>query len=240
MGILHYGRGRLAEAMACFGEKLRTARLLHDRSGLAYAVGSLAMVHADLGDDDLARHSYDEAIDLAGRLDDRRLLAINLANLAGLHKRRGLLDEALSCYDRAIALGEPLGIKFYLADFRYHRADALRLLGRLAEAQADNDRASVLAAELDNPEDRFRCLVQRHQLAVLAASDDTAQARELDGLAALASDAPTDETRAELWYALWELSGAAAHRDKAAGNYRSLASSSPKREYHERLARLEP
>ncbi len=95
LGDEYYLSKMYDSALACF-EKSRAIyeEQGNDRSGLAYNLGNIGLVYAELGELEKARHSVAQSIHELEKLEDHYGIAIFLSYMAEIYQRKGLLETA--------------------------------------------------------------------------------------------------------------------------------------------------
>jgi tetratricopeptide (TPR) repeat protein len=176
LGQIHYRRGRLDAALACFQEALKCD--LSRAEGFA----SLGLVFHALRDFARALTSYEQGL----RLDPDRAELLNGRGVSLLELRRP--QEALACFDRVLASRPDH------ADALGNRGNALLRLNRVDEAVAAYERVLELAPSnaplLANRAAALRPLDRPHEalmsaLKALAIRPDFAHARFVEAVARL-------------------------------------------------------
>jgi tetratricopeptide (TPR) repeat protein len=176
LGQIHFRRGRLDTALACFQEALKCD--LSRAEGFA----GLALTFHALGDFARALTSYEQGLRLAP--DDTELLNGRGVSLLDLRRPR----EALECFDRVLTSCPDH------ADALGNRGNALLRLNRVEEAVAAYDRLLELAPNnaplLANRAAALRRLDRPHEALMsaqkaLALKPDFAHARFVEAVARL-------------------------------------------------------
>jgi DNA-binding SARP family transcriptional activator/Tfp pilus assembly protein PilF len=109
LGILARGQGDLEAARAHLERSLEAAASGVDPGPRIAALNSLALVHADLGEVDLAIELTREALVLCERQGDRHRQAALENNLADLLRAEGRQDEAMEHLKRAVTIFAEVG-----------------------------------------------------------------------------------------------------------------------------------
>ena len=102
-------RGRWNESLEIQTEALHAAQRLGDRTGVAFAHGSLGVAYKNLDRDDEARNHLRAAHDLWDELGDRSGQGLALLNLSNVLIRQGDDQAALRGYHEALSLFESAG-----------------------------------------------------------------------------------------------------------------------------------
>jgi tetratricopeptide (TPR) repeat protein len=138
LGLAHYwlaeydrARENLSTALTGFQEGCSA-------NGQAMVLNLLGVIESDSGHYDIARHYYEEAIDLTAETDERNYSAC-LNNLAGLLKHQGDYATARRLYERALAIREQV-----LGSQHPDTAVSLNNLASLMKAQGEYASAKLL------------------------------------------------------------------------------------------------
>ncbi len=102
------GRGRVAEALALFGEARLLARSAGDYRGLAHILNSTGNLHAEQGELDAAQALLQESLDLARAVDDQREVSETLVDLGWLALEMGNTVTARARFAEVLPLAHPI------------------------------------------------------------------------------------------------------------------------------------
>jgi DNA-binding SARP family transcriptional activator/DNA polymerase III delta prime subunit len=134
LGLMDWGAGRYAQALARHEQSLAIRRELSDRPGQVASLINLGMVAASEGRYDQAVAYNRQSLAIANELGDRRGQANSLANLGEVYQRQGRSQEALACLHDSLAIYRGLG-------HRHGRAQSLRELGVVYQRQGRSQEA---------------------------------------------------------------------------------------------------
>lgn len=148
--VLAAESGDYRDAVAQALPALRTFEASGRRDPAALAATILGSAHRYLGERDLARRYFRQAMELRQAVGDRRGVSVALNNLALLALDDDDLVAASRLFQESLdikrQLGDPRSVAIGLAN----QSDVLIRLGRLVEAAAVLDEAVGLAADLGN------------------------------------------------------------------------------------------
>lgn len=124
LGDEYYMSHRYDSALACFEASRQIYEgLKNSRSGLAYALGNIGLVQAELGMLREADQNINKSILQLEKLEDHYGRAIFLSYLAEIYQRKGLLAEAKSLADSSMAIAMAYGLKTEMRDNSLRLAD---------------------------------------------------------------------------------------------------------------------
>ena len=150
LGAIHFERGAIEQADACFGQAVRLARESEDALLTARASNNLGTV-ADLrGRSDLALSLYRAALLAYQGLNHRRGIAETCHNLGITLARLGALEDARESSRRAVGEAEALGERLLLALSLGGAGERSLQCGDLEHAGRALERAAGLAEEADD------------------------------------------------------------------------------------------
>jgi DNA-binding SARP family transcriptional activator len=127
-GLMDWGAGRYAQALARHQQSLVIRRELGDRPGQVASLLNLGLVAASEGRYDQSVAYNRQGLAIAEELGDRRGQANSLANLGEVYQRQGRYQDALACLHDSLAIYRELG-------HRHGEAQSLRELGVLYQRQ---------------------------------------------------------------------------------------------------------
>lgn len=111
-------------ALDCFEEsKLIYQKLGNDPAGLAYNLGNIGLVYAELNDLTKAEANIQASILALTQLDDQYGKAIFLSYLAEIYQKKGLLVEAKNLTDSSMSIARRYGLKSEMRDNSLRLAD---------------------------------------------------------------------------------------------------------------------
>lgn len=98
-------------ALVYFEESGQIFRKVNYLKGTAYNLGNMGMVHAELGQDNLAEININEAINLLEELEDYYPISVYLTYLSDIYLKRGNISVALRYAERSLQLATTYGLK---------------------------------------------------------------------------------------------------------------------------------
>lgn len=111
-------------ALVCFEESRAIYEELgNNRSGLAYNLGNIGLVYAELGDLQNAEQNVSKSIRELERLGDHYGRAIFLSYMGDIYRKKGLLKEAKIFSDSSMAIAMEYGLKTEIRDNSLRLAD---------------------------------------------------------------------------------------------------------------------
>jgi len=234
MGNVYKRLGDDRKALEYYDRQLEIARRLGDKRSIGVAVGNSGVIHNDQGNFHQARVCFTMFLEIAMTLGDKRGIGIAAANLGIVNKRTGDYANSEKYYDLAIATGRELNAKQYLCSYLSNKADLCFMLRRMAEAETLVQEALVMAEEIGEQSDIFKCRILSAQIG---ANRDKAASIQM--LEQLLQESEEEWQEAELHYELFKLTAGAVHRAEALRLYRALWESSPSAEYRKCISELE-
>jgi class 3 adenylate cyclase/tetratricopeptide (TPR) repeat protein len=145
-----YWRGDLAAARSMFEEALAVTRANPegDPWAEARALGTLATIESEIGDEEVGLGLASEGLAIAEASGDRFSVAVAREGVGGALRHLWRLDEALSHLDGAVDAFRELGARWELASALTSRGILHRLSGRPDEAVKDLREAFRLCRDL--------------------------------------------------------------------------------------------
>ncbi|MDH5234576.1 MAG: tetratricopeptide repeat protein [Gemmatimonadota bacterium] len=143
--------GRAREAREWIASVLPLIEASEDRASLRRATVLNGAAHFTLGELDLARRGFTEALELARTDGDDALVARAMNNLGAIANIEGDRTGALALYHLAISAHQRLGNTRGLAECFHNMAITIRDLGRLAEADELEQRSAEFARDAAQP-----------------------------------------------------------------------------------------
>jgi DNA-binding SARP family transcriptional activator/DNA polymerase III delta prime subunit len=134
LGLMDWGAGRYAQALARHEQSLSIRRELGDRPGQAASLLNLGLVAASEGRYDQAVAYNRQGLAIFGELGDGRGQANGLANLGEVYQRQGRHQQALACLHDSLAIYRERGD-------RHGQANSLRDLGVVYQRQGRHQQA---------------------------------------------------------------------------------------------------
>ncbi|PZF81994.1 ATP-binding protein [Jiangella anatolica] len=175
IGDMEAGRRHLAAAAELFGG-------VGHELGLAQALNSLAIVHAETGDFAAAVEGFRTARDIYQRHGEERRARMTADNLAVTQQHTGQLEEGLAHFEKEVAICRRNGERDQEVMVLTNAAAFCLQLGRFADARHHSERGVELALEIG---DRMGAAYHGHCLSeALAALGefDAAERRLQDAL----------------------------------------------------------
>ena len=130
-----YGQGDLSAALAAAHTTLAQAREIRESRLIVEALGWLALLEADLGDEEAARRHGALAIRHANELQEVSLLSVSRRQLAHLHVLCEEWEEALALFEHATDALSGAESAFELMQMGPDRAETYLALRRLDDAR---------------------------------------------------------------------------------------------------------
>ena len=131
---LYYSLGDYSQAENYYGQSLKIAQELDDRSGIASSLGNLGYIARYRGDYDKAEEYYLQSLQIRQELGDRSGIASSLDNLGYIAQYRGDLDKAEEYYLQSLQIRQELGDRSGIVS-------SLDNLGYIARDRGDYDKA---------------------------------------------------------------------------------------------------
>ncbi len=124
LGDEYYRSKMYNAALECFEEsKLIYEHLGNDPAGLAYNLGNIGLVYAEIDQLDQAEENVQKSLLQLKALDDHYGMAIFLSYLAEIYRDKGLLTEAKVLTDSSMQLATKFGLKSEIRDNSLRLAD---------------------------------------------------------------------------------------------------------------------
>lgn len=143
--------GRAREARDWLAGVLPAIVASDDRASLRRATVLNGAAHFMLGDLDVARRGFNEALELARIDGDDALVARAMSNLGAIANIQGDRAGALALYHLAISAHQRLGNTRGLAECFHNMAITIRDMGRLQEADELEQRSAEFARDAEQP-----------------------------------------------------------------------------------------
>jgi class 3 adenylate cyclase/tetratricopeptide (TPR) repeat protein len=236
MGNVYMVTGDYLRALDHLARTLSSAAEIGDRHTVLTAALNMGMIYVLQGDYTAGLASLHFALDTAIKLYERTAAAVALNNLAWTYFYLGTHDQAAHLFGKAIALAQALSIPYYLVDALHGKAQLHARRGEYAEALSWNEQALRVAAANECPDIELQAKILSVDLHLgLGHIDKSAAATECEALLDPRMEAGE---QASIVYALWRLTQAEDHRQRAETLYRDLYARTPNAEHRERLAEL--
>lgn len=143
--------GRAREARDWLAGVMPAIEASEDRASLRRATVLNGAAHFALGELDVARRGFNDAMELARADGDDALVARAMSNLGAIANIEGDRSGALALYHLAISAHQRLGNTRGLAECFHNMAITLRDLGRLQEADELEQRCVEFARDAGQP-----------------------------------------------------------------------------------------
>jgi len=109
IGVCHYMKGRLGDALREFGESARLAAQHEDAKCRAAARGNIGVIRHDYGDLDRALEDFRAAQAVARESGNQAAEALYLGNIGNVLREQGQLNPALKSHEDAMAISRRVG-----------------------------------------------------------------------------------------------------------------------------------
>ncbi len=117
LGDEYYLSKMYDSALHCFNLSMTIYEQMgNDRSGLAYNIGNIGLVYAEMGSIPIAEQNIRRAIKEFEALDDFYAIAIFLNYMADIYQRNGLLEKAQVYADSSMMISRKYGFKSEIRD----------------------------------------------------------------------------------------------------------------------------
>ena len=143
--------GRAREAREWLAGVMPAIEASEDRASLRRATVLNGAAHFALGELDVARRNFNEALELARADGDDALVARAMSNLGAIANIEGDRSGALALYHLAISAHQRMGNTRGLAETFHNMAITVRDLGRWQEADELEQRSVEFARAADQP-----------------------------------------------------------------------------------------
>jgi len=148
VGVCHFMRGSLVDALEEFGEACRLSESEGDKEGKASALANMGVVRHEFGQHDNALEDLNQALAIARESDKQRLVALCLGNIGTFQRYRGQLDDALKSHERALDLSRRIGDEPGVVSALVNAASVRRDKGQLAAAREYYEEAVEIAVKI--------------------------------------------------------------------------------------------
>jgi tetratricopeptide (TPR) repeat protein/predicted Ser/Thr protein kinase len=184
LGLTLYSLGRLEAARSLLEEALAIRREYQPESAeLAESYNNLALLHATVDRNDLAREFYDRAIELRREVlgEDHPTTSFSLTNLASLLVQTGRAEEALPAFREALAIRRnAFGPQHpAVASVLYQTGWAHANLGRHAQARDFYEQALAIRSDVMGDEHPSVAVLYNALASVAREQGDHAEALNL-------------------------------------------------------------
>lgn len=124
MGDEYFQAHQYDSALVCFEQsKSIYEKLGDDPSGLAYNMGNIGLVKAELGELQQAEEYVGLAVSSLQKLQDHYGIAIFLSYMANIYQQKGLLKKAKEFADSSMLISRQYGLKTEIRDISLRLAD---------------------------------------------------------------------------------------------------------------------
>ncbi|MFT7238016.1 MAG: two-component system NtrC family sensor kinase [Cyclobacteriaceae bacterium] len=135
MGDEYYLSKMYDSALVCFEQSKMIYELIgNDPSGLAYNLGNIGLVQAELGQLALAEANVSASIRQLEKLEDHYAIAIFLSYMAHIYQKQGQLEEAQFFADSSMSIATKYGFKTEARDNSLRLADIYAMNANYEEA----------------------------------------------------------------------------------------------------------
>lgn len=181
LGDEYYMSHRFDSALACFEESRYIYQQLgNDPSGLAYNLGNIGLVQAELDDLPQAEKNVRESIRILERLEDHYGRAIFLTYMSEIYQRKGLLKAAKAFADSSMSISKRFGLKAEVRDNSLRLADIYAMNADYESAYRYHQEYVAVKDSISNDEiyGRIENLESAFELARKQAEVDLLKARQ--------------------------------------------------------------
>ncbi|MFE2229301.1 AfsR/SARP family transcriptional regulator [Streptomyces kronopolitis] len=217
LGISLLYLGEYPDALKHFTNAIKNFRLADDRRGAGKCINNLGELHTSMGNTDLARHYYEESLDIAkslGSLADQITAQANLAGLLVASHDPVDITRGLDMYQEYLLTFRQLGDRRNEANAQIGLGLAQHHLGRYTEAAGHHRKALELARGIGAAHEEAQALCGLG--AAEAALGDPGRATgHLEEAIALADRIQAQEQKAHAMCALAEIHAQEGDKEKA-------------------------
>lgn len=111
-----FNDGQYEEALNYFKESAAIFDSIDYEPGIAYNLGNVGMVYAELGKDDLARKNLNLAIEMLEKLEDLYPVSVYLLYVSDIYSREDNLKKAMETAERSRQLALQYGLKDQISE----------------------------------------------------------------------------------------------------------------------------
>lgn len=129
-----FHRNYFDSALVYFGESGLIFEEADYLIGKAYNLGNIGMVHANIGNNELAESNINEAVRILEELEDYYPISIYLTYMADIYIEKGDETTALSYAHRSLELGQVHGLKEQIRDANLKLSEIYELSGDIDES----------------------------------------------------------------------------------------------------------
>lgn len=133
-GDEYYISGRLDTALLLFKESGDIFRILDYKSGIAYNIGNMGQVYAQLGDIEIAENNLKQAINMLIELGDYYPVCVYLLDLSDISINRGDHQSALDYANQSLSYAIEYGLKEQISNANLKLSEIYENLGQTTKS----------------------------------------------------------------------------------------------------------
>ncbi len=122
------------KALDYFKESGSIFKDLNYTIGIAYNLGNVGMVYAEVGKDDLALKNINQAIGLLEELREYYPIAVYLTYMADIYMKHGRVEESLAFANRSLKIATQYGLKDQISDANLKLSELYKNIGNFEKA----------------------------------------------------------------------------------------------------------
>ena len=130
-GFLYFDHERLDSALHYYQESGKIFRNLDYPIGVAYNLGNIGQVHAELGNDAVAETNLSQAIKMLRELGDLHPISEYLLYLSDISWRREDINAAIGYAEQSLELALQFGLKEQISDANLKLSEIYKELGEI-------------------------------------------------------------------------------------------------------------
>ena len=238
MGNVSFEQGAYDKALDYYRQLRAVGKKAGNKHIQCVVAGNIGTMHTRMGAWEQARQCFNRQMDLAEELGDTISISYAHDGLGVICEQAGDREQAFQHYAQAIALARRLGATYYLCTYLHHQARLFFACKQYHRA----DQANVQALKWARESNRRKTEQKTQLLAIVIAQCKTpgpeAKKQALQGLQALLKDAHSRAFQADILYNMYQITGQAAHGQRAWRLYKDLKESTPDILYAKRMAEL--
>ncbi|RMG77464.1 MAG: tetratricopeptide repeat protein, partial [Bacteroidetes bacterium] len=235
LGSVFQQKGDYEKAMTHFQKDLELAKEMGDKQGISIALGLIGELLSVKGEFEQAIQYLTETLAISEELGYQKGIAKALNTLGDVYFYKNEFDTSIQYYDRAIEVTRDIGNKLVLGMSLVEKGAGLVATQQFDKARQAVEEALQIAQNIGNPDLLFEARLLH--ATVLARDGDPDTAKNI--LTGLLEQATGKKERADLLFALFELTGNPDFRQSARDLYRELFAEMPKFAFKKRLEILE-
>ena len=133
-GDEYYKSGRLDTAILHFRESGEIFRIFNYDQGLAYNIGNMGQVHAQLGNNEIAENNLKQAINILTELGDYYPVCVYLLDLSDINIERNDHQNALNIAKQSLSFAIEYGLKEQISDANLKLSEIYENLGQATKS----------------------------------------------------------------------------------------------------------